>query len=37
MHYDQIYKTRNITQSAEGHKKGLWTTVMAAAVFADYE
>jgi arginine decarboxylase len=34
---DQIYRTRNITQSAEGHKKGLWTTVMAAAVFCDYE
>lgn len=34
---DQIYKTRNITQSAEGHKHGLWTTVVAAAVFCDYE
>ncbi len=33
---DQIYKTRNMTQSAEGHKKGLWTTVMAAAVFCDF-
>lgn len=29
---NQIYKTRNITQSAVGHKKGLWTTVVAAAV-----
>jgi arginine decarboxylase len=29
----QIYKTTNITQSAEGHKDGLWTTVVAAAVF----
>ena len=29
---NQIYKTRNITQSAVGHKKGLWTTVVSAAV-----
>lgn len=29
----QIFKTRNIVQSAEGHKDGLWTTVLAAAVF----
>ncbi len=28
-----IFKTRNVTQSAEGHKDGLWTTVLAAAVF----
>jgi arginine decarboxylase len=28
----QIYKTMNITQSAQGHKDGLWTTVVAAAV-----
>jgi arginine decarboxylase len=28
----QIYKTFNITQSAEGDKSGLWTTVIAAAV-----
>jgi arginine decarboxylase len=28
----QIYKTFNITQSAEGDKGGLWTTVVAAAV-----
>lgn len=29
-----IFKTRNICQSAEGHKSGkLWTTVLAAAVF----
>lgn len=28
----QIYKTRNITQSAVGDKKGRWTTVFAAAV-----
>jgi len=30
---DRIYKTRNITQSAVGHRKGKWTTVIAAAVF----
>jgi arginine decarboxylase len=29
---DQIYKTFNITQSAEGDKTGLWTTVIATAV-----
>jgi arginine decarboxylase len=29
---NRIYKTRNVTQSAVGHKKGLWTTVVAAAV-----
>ena len=28
----QIYKTFNITQSAEGDKTGLWTTVIASAV-----
>jgi arginine decarboxylase len=28
----QIYKTFNITQSAEGDKGGLWTTVISAAV-----
>ena len=28
-----IIKTRNITQSANGAKKGLWTTTIAAAVF----
>lgn len=28
----KIFKTMNITQSAEGHKEGLWTTVVAAAV-----
>lgn len=28
-----IFKTKNITQSAEGNKNGLWTTVIAAAVF----
>lgn len=28
-----IFKTRNICQSAEGNKHGLWTTVISAAVF----
>ena len=28
-----IFQTRHICQSAEGDKKGLWTTVVAAAVF----
>lgn len=28
----KIYRTTNITQSAEGDKNGLWTTVVAAAV-----
>lgn len=28
-----IFKTRNICQSAEGHKHGLWTTVLSAVVF----
>ncbi len=30
-----IFKTTNITQSAEGNKDGLWTTVITAAVFCD--
>jgi len=30
-----IFKTVNICQSAEGHKDGLWTTVIAVAVFCD--
>ncbi|MEM4268145.1 MAG: arginine decarboxylase, pyruvoyl-dependent [Candidatus Woesearchaeota archaeon] len=29
----KIIKTKNITQSAQGHKDGMWTTVVAAAVF----
>lgn len=29
----KIIKSRNITQSAIGDKKGLWTTVIAAAIF----
>jgi arginine decarboxylase len=28
----QIYKTKNITQTAKGNKDGKWTTVFAAAV-----
>jgi len=28
----QIYRTRNVTQSAKGDIKGLWTSVVAAAV-----
>lgn len=32
----KIIKTRNITQSAEG-KAGIWTTVIAAAVFVEYD
>jgi arginine decarboxylase len=31
--HNKIVKTRNITQSAIGDKNGLWTTVVAAAVF----
>jgi len=30
---DKIVRTTNITQSAVGDKNGLWTTVLAAAVF----
>jgi len=33
---NKIVKTTNITQSAQGNKNGLWTTVIAAAVFAAY-
>jgi arginine decarboxylase len=29
----KIIRTRNITQSAECHKNGLWTTVVAASIF----
>jgi arginine decarboxylase len=28
----KIVKTYNVTQSAEGDKKGVWTTVLAAAI-----
>jgi arginine decarboxylase len=31
-----IFKTTNVTQSAEGNKDGLWTTVVAVAVFCDF-
>ena len=31
----EIVKTTNITQSALGDRKGLWTTVIAAAVFIE--
>lgn len=29
---NKIVRTQNVTQTAVGHKKGLWTTVIAAAV-----
>lgn len=29
---DVIYQTKEVTQSAVGHKDGLWTTVIAAAI-----
>lgn len=29
----RIFKTKNVCQSAEGDRSGLWTTVLAAAVF----
>jgi arginine decarboxylase len=29
----EIVTTRNVTQTAIGHKDGIWTTVVAAAVF----
>jgi arginine decarboxylase len=32
---DKIVTTRNVTQSAIGDRDGLWTTVLAAAVFVD--
>src|SRR6202167_6098076 len=32
---DKIVQTRNITQSAIGDRDGLWTTVVAAAVFVN--
>jgi arginine decarboxylase len=33
----KVYRTSNVTQSARGDKNGLWTTVVAAAVFVDFE
>jgi len=32
----KIFRTTNITQSAQGDKNGLWTTVLAAAVFVEF-
>ncbi len=32
----RFVKTMNVTQTAKGDKNGLWTTVIAAAVFCDY-
>jgi len=32
---DKIVQTRNVTQSAIGDRDGLWTTVVASAVFVD--
>lgn len=32
----KIIRTTNVTQSAEGDKNGLWTTVLSAAVFVDF-
>jgi arginine decarboxylase len=29
---NKIYRTQNFTQSAEGHKDGLWTTVIGGAI-----
>ncbi len=31
----KIYRTMNITQSAEGDKNGLWTSVITAAIFVN--
>ncbi|HEV3112466.1 MAG TPA: arginine decarboxylase, pyruvoyl-dependent [Candidatus Binataceae bacterium] len=33
---DKIVTTRNVTQSAVGDRDGLWSTVVAAAVFVDH-
>lgn len=33
---DKIVSTRNVTQSAIGDRDGLWTSVVAAAVFVDW-
>ncbi len=32
----KIFRTTNITQSAQGDKNGLWTTVLTAAVFVEF-
>ena len=31
----RIFRTRSIVQTAQGEKNGLWTTVLAAAVFLE--
>ncbi|MCX6663530.1 MAG: pyruvoyl-dependent arginine decarboxylase, partial [Euryarchaeota archaeon] len=31
----QIVRTQSVAQTAEGDKNGLWTTVIAAAVFME--
>jgi arginine decarboxylase len=31
----RFVRTKNITQTAKGDKNGLWTTVLAAAVFLE--
>jgi len=35
--HDHIVAARNVTQSAVGHKDGLWTTVVAAAIFVEFD
>src|SRR5271163_2696990 len=32
---DRLFRTRNVTQSAVGDRDGLWTSVVAAAVFVE--
>lgn len=34
---DHIVAARNVTQSAVGHKDRLWTTVIAAAIFVEFD
>jgi arginine decarboxylase len=34
---DHIVGARNVTQSAVGHKDHLWTTVIAAAIFVEFD
>lgn len=34
---EHIVSARNITQSAVGDKNGLWTTVVAAAIFVEFD
>jgi arginine decarboxylase len=35
--HDHIVAARNVTQSAVGHKDRLWTTVIAAAIFVEFD